>query len=404
MKQKANHLAAGLLLIASAPSAAGPPPSESATDAQPDRAVLTQIVHDICPKRVAMLGEATHGDGATVAFKAALVRELIDKCHFSAVFFEASHYDFLEFSRRIRAGEPTTPEMISSAVGGLWKFDREFAPLVPYLFAQARAGRVALGGLDDQLGSAGAFYANDAMPSELTSYLDEPRRSECRDIMRKRIYYQFPIYAAPEHDQVASCLADIDAALSQTGKGARAQLHREMMLSMTRVISRELFAQDNYIQQRDRSMYLNFRWLAGHLPARSKIILWGATAHMAKDAAADRHYDGYDGAANLGSLIRRDYKQQSFALGFSALSGSYRYSRSQPDRAIAVAPQDSLEGRALAGARRDTVYLDLPHLKAIGAVPGRLLGDDVVMAAWQRALDGVVVFRQQRPPQRTDGP
>ena len=147
-------------------------------------------------------------------------------------------------------------------------------------------------------------------------------------------------------------------------------------------------------------MQLNFRWLAGRLPARSKIILWGATAHMAKDAAADHHYDG---AANLGSLIRRDYKHQSFALGFSALSGSYRYSRSQPDRAVAVAPEDSLEGRALAGARRDTVYLDLPHLKAIGTVPGRLLGDDVVTAAWQRALDGVVVFRQQRPPQRTDG-
>jgi erythromycin esterase-like protein len=290
--------------------------------------------------------------------------------------------------------------MISSAVGGLWKFDREFAPLVPYLFAQARAGRVALGGLDDQLGSAGAFYANDAMPSELTSYLDEPRRSECRDIMRKRIYYQFPIYAAPEHDQVASCLADIDAALSHAGKGARAQLHREMMLSITRVISRELFAQDNYIQQRDRSMYLNFRWLAGRLPARSKIILWGATAHMAKNAAADHHYDG---AANLGSLIRRDYKRQSFALGFSALSGSYRYSRSQPDRAVAIAPQDSLESRALAGARRDAVYLDMPHLNAIGTVPGRLLGDDFVTAAWQRALDGVVVFRQQRPPRRMDG-
>jgi erythromycin esterase-like protein len=291
--------------------------------------------------------------------------------------------------------------MISSAVGGLWKFDREFAPLVPYLFAQARAGRVALGGLDDQLGSAGAFFANDAMLAELTDYLDQPRRGECREILRMRIYFQFPNYAAPEHGQVASCLAGIEAALSHADTTAKTQLHREMMLSMTRVISRELLAQDIYIQQRDRSMYLNFRWLAAHLPARSKIILWGATAHMTNDAGADRHYDG---ATNLGSLIRRDYKQQSFALGFSALSGSYRYSRSQPDRAVAIAPQDSIESRALAGARRDTVYLDLPHLKAIGTVPGRLLGDDFVTAAWQRALDGVVVFRQQRPPQRTDGP
>ncbi len=401
MKRKANHLMAGLTLIASAPLTAGSPRSEGTPEAQPDRAVLAQVVHDICPKRVAMLGEATHGDGVTVAFKTALVRELIDKCHFNAVFFEASHYDFLEFSRRLRAGEPTTPEMIASAVGGLWKFDREFAPLVPYLFARARAGRVALGGLDDQLGSAGAFFANDAMPTELTGYLDEPRRGECREILRKRIYYQFPNYAAPEHDQVASCLTGIDAALVQAGKDAETRLHREMIVSMTRMISRELLAQDSYIQQRDGSMYLNFRWLAAGLPARSKIIVWGATAHMAKDVAADRHYDG---AANLGSLIRRDYMQQSFALGFSALSGSYRYSRSQPDRALAIAPRGSLEDRALTDAGRDAVYRRKPWLKAIGTVPARLLGDDFVTAAWQRALDGVVVFRQQRPPQRTDGP
>src|SRR3569623_80324 len=300
MKLKANHLIAGLLLIAGAPSAAGPlliagapsaagpSPSEAAPETQPDRVVLARVVRDICPKRVAMLGEATHGDGATVAFKVALVRELIGKCHFNAVFFEASHYDFLEFSRRLQAGEPTSPDMIASAAGGLWKFDREFLPLMPFLYAEARAGRVALGGIDDQLGSAGSFYSHDTMPEELAGYLAEPRRAACRDLLRKRIYYQFPHYGVAARQQLSQCVSEIETALAAMKEPAgKPALHKEMLAGIERLLSRDLAENIPNISGRDRSMYLNFRWLARRLPPNSKIIVWTATIHAAKDATAD---------------------------------------------------------------------------------------------------------------------
>lgn len=402
MKWKANHLIAGLLLIAGAPSAAVPPTSEAAPEAWPDRVVLARVVRDICPKRVAMLGEATHGDGATVAFKVALIRELVDKCHFNAVFFEASHYDFLEFSRRLQVGEPTSPDMIASAAGGLWKFDREFLPLMPFLYAEARAGRVALGGIDDQLGSAGNFYSLDTMPEELTSYLAEPRRAACRELLRKRIYYQFPHYGAADRQQVSQCVSEIETALAGAKEPAgKPALHKEMLAGIKRLLSRDLAENIPNISGRDRSMYLNFRWLARRLPPNSKIIVWTATFHAAKDATADPDIGM---ARNLGSYIHKSYGRQAFALGFSALAGSYRYSRKEPARPLPPAPPGSLESVALANSDATATYLDARRLHLIGMVPGRPLQANYTTAVWDRVLDGVVVFRQQRPPQRTDEP
>jgi erythromycin esterase-like protein len=147
-------------------------------------------------------------------------------------------------------------------------------------------------------------------------------------------------------------------------------------------------------------MYLNFRWLAQRLPPRSKIILWGATFHFAKDSSTDAEYTM---GGNLGSFIHRAYGRQAFALGFSALSGSFRYSRQEPDRAFPRAPNGSLESQAFADTTADAVYLDTARLKAMRNTPGRLDGYVYITHPWDRAVDGVVVFRRQRPPQRTDG-
>ena len=136
-----------------------------------DQDALTAVTHDLCPRQVAMLGEsATHGDGRTETFKVALVERLINECGFDSVFFEASHIEFLHLTRQLRTGPPVSADQLSSAIGGLWKFDREFQPLVPLLLAKAQAGQIALGGIDDQLGQLGQDYANVEMVTELTAF------------------------------------------------------------------------------------------------------------------------------------------------------------------------------------------------------------------------------------------
>ena len=71
---------------------------------------------------------------------------------------------------------------------------------------------------------------------------------------------------------------------------------------------------------RDRWMYLNFQWLLSRLPAHSKVIVWAANTHVAKDLSG---VPGEEGVIPFGSYVRREFKGRAFALGFSAYSGSY---------------------------------------------------------------------------------
>src|ERR1700742_2497626 len=79
-----------------------------------DEAALTAATQGLCHSQIAMLGEsATHGDGHTLAFKVALVERLIEQCGFNSVFFEASHYEFMNLHRRIRTGQTVTAPEVS---------------------------------------------------------------------------------------------------------------------------------------------------------------------------------------------------------------------------------------------------------------------------------------------------
>lgn len=111
-------------------------------DSRDGNALTATVTHEVCHRQVIMLGEsATHGDGHTEAFKVALVERLVNKCGFDRVFFEASHYEFINIARRLRTGQAISVDQVSSAVGGLWKFDREFQPLVPFSWQRRRPGR-----------------------------------------------------------------------------------------------------------------------------------------------------------------------------------------------------------------------------------------------------------------------
>jgi erythromycin esterase-like protein len=324
----------------------------------------------------------------------------VTQCHYNALFFEGSHYEFLNLSRRLRAGESVSPDMVATAIGGLWKFDRELAPLLPFLAAQVGTGRLHLGGIDDQLGGLGQTYANDAMPADLTAFLDGPRRAECREALRRRIYSE-SANDAPERARLQSCLGEIGAAVVRSralDRPARAEL-LEMIASAGRFLTRATSDMAVYSQDRDRSMYLNFRWLADRLPPRSRIIVWAATSHIAKYGTPTISYAR---ARNFGAYIYEAYGRRAFALGFTALGGAHFWTRQERSRPIPAALPGSLEALAMAGGGADAVYLGPRRLAALGEVPGSLFLHQPVTTQWSWEVDGVVIFREMQPPHRTD--
>jgi erythromycin esterase-like protein len=385
-----KRLLAALALLA-APSAAAARPADPAMDA---------AVRDLCHRQVAMLGEASHGDGATFAFKAALIQRLVDECGYNAVLFESSHYDFLELMRRLRAREPATPAMLSSAIGGIWNRYAELTPLIRFLFARAQAGRLTLGGLDDQLASAGAFFSLDEMPLRLTASLPAARRDDCRALLHRRLYWQYGDAArhdAAEVARIQACIADMNLAIAR-GAGARERaMQLQLVANMERAMAREFLETDERGRGRDPSMYLKLRWLASGMGPRAKIIIWAHNAHIARDA---RTSTAFPTGGNLGVRVDNFYGRRAFALGFSAYGGIWRGVFSRGDQVLPPAPAGSLETSAMAGQAGAAAYVGRDWLVRTGPVPGRPFHYHYAPADWERVFDGLIVFRAERAPVR----
>jgi erythromycin esterase-like protein len=349
------------------------------------------VVRDLCGKSVAMLGESPlHGFGKTLEFKVELVRRLVDECHFNAFFIESGIYDFLNIQRRLKSGQEVTDPMVAAAIGGLWA-TREVQPLIPFLLERAKAGSVVLGGLDDQLGRG--TWAQRDMPADLAGHLKGEERSRCLAILQRHLLWQYGSdspYSAADKALILGCLDRVDGR----------EYDVAIVDSMKRLLARDFRADvpaganarvlDG--NERDRSMYLNFQWLMARLPTHSKVILWAATTHVAKDLSG---VSGDEGMVSFGSYVHKEFGDRAFALGFSAYSGSYAMT-GQPVRQLNAAPEDSLDGRAIADGKS---YVSLSELRKMGAIPGRALGAGFKTARWDEVVDGMVVFREERPPE-----
>ncbi len=379
-------------------------PASAFADVDPgDENALNSVTQAVCHRQVVMLGEsATHGDGHTEAFKVALVEKLINECGFDSIYFEASHYEFIHLNRQLQSRKAVSASDLSAAIGGLWKFDKEFQPLVPFLLSKAIAGQVTLGGIDDQLGQLGQDYANVAMIANLTMVLPQPEIQQCNLALHRRIYsedWEGNGYSKSDRAEITSCLSDIRRRYAEDQSTANRLTDEEwleMIDAVQRWINRDPLPGPEQMVERDRSMFHNLQWLRRRQPERHKVILWAATVHIAR--RADPTWAEHTGT-NLGSLVHVEYGAQAFSLGFSSLGGRYRQGReikTQPD-----APAGSLEAKALQDRTADVVFLGPKQLAAMGSLPGAVFRHSYQPLPWSDYLDGVVVFKEEYPPTST---
>jgi len=374
-------------------------PAKEITDIGP-------VVHALCGKRVALLGEPPmHGFGKTLEFKVELVRRLVEECHYDALFVESGTYDYINVERKLKSGKDVTDSMISAAIGGLWA-NKEVQALIPFLREKVKAGSLTLGGLDDQIGRG--TYAQHEMSSDLVQYLEGDERPRCLATLTKQMLWQYTDdapYSPSDKAKIVGCLDEIESRILQPGESKKpwAEEDKAMIASLKRNFARN-FVEDDFTKRdqevmwmndRDRSMYLNFQWLLSRLPRNSKIIVWAATVHLAKELSG---VDGFEGRVPLGSYIRQDFGNRAFSLGFSAYSGSYAMVH-QPVRQLSTAPDNSLEGLVLAHRDLDTIYLSRKQLPKYGSVTARPLGTSFQTARWDKVFDGLVFFREERAPE-----
>ena len=256
------------------------------------------------------------------------------------------------------------------------------------------------GRLDGQLGVFESLYENDAMPTELAAYLPAARRDECLAMLHRHVYWDYSEATpndASNRAHILDCAAEMAEAIKKADAGdPKARDERlEMLRNIGIFVSLSAGPTSELIRGRDLAMYLNFRWLAERLPPHSKIIVWTQNAHVAKSAA---DAPDFAGIRSLGAFVHERYGERAFALGVTAQSGSYRYSR-HDNKPLPPFAKDALESRS--GAGPESIYLGPARLRALGKAPAAFYQHAVRQGDWSAAFDGAIVLDEERPPHST---
>src|SRR5688572_16606765 len=286
-----QRFAVGALLLgalALVPAGAGAQGAAPATDALEQQAA-ERVAAAVCGKRVVLLGELPeHGEARGFGVKARVVERLVARCGFRAVLFEAGSYDFFGLERAARAGRTDSLELaLARAIGGLW-WTRELAGWRRWLLREAVAGRVAIGGLDDQPGATAA-YARATMPGLVGAAVPPARSAECQEAVARYLNWRYTA-AVPYDSAEQARLADCTRLAADRATAVRTSTERgtpdEVMLGdLASFFARAAGAAG--APDRDLVMAQHLAWWSARLPQDGKIVVWTATTHAARGPGPD---------------------------------------------------------------------------------------------------------------------
>src|SRR6187549_1798043 len=151
--------------------------------------IVDGVVTAVCQKQIVLLGELpTHGEAHGFDAKSKIVDQLVARCGFTAVLFEAPIYDFIGLERAAEA-RTATPEQLDNAIGRFW-WTRELAPWRRALFEAATRQRVVVGGLDDQV-SITSHYARATLPRLIAASSPEGTATECGQTISRNLGWTY---------------------------------------------------------------------------------------------------------------------------------------------------------------------------------------------------------------------
>jgi erythromycin esterase-like protein len=347
------------------------------------QSIVDGVVNAVCQKQIVLLGELpTHGEAHTFDAKSKIADRLIAQCGFTAILFEAAIYDFIGLERAA-ATRTAMPEQLDNAIGRFW-WTRELTPWRRALFEAVTRQRVVVGGLDDQV-SITSRYAAAALPPLIAAASAESTATECRQTVSRHVGWTYDAkHPFDEREQLRLQQCARNAADAAAANRSLDAADRVMLDSFARYADRQRLG---VTPGRDESMYRNLVWYLERLPANSRVVIWTATVHAARQR-------GSLSEAPLGARVVERWGDRVGAVGFTAYAG-YTSRAGRPASPISDAPPESLE--ATATSESAWALLDSGKLRAIGRVSSRLLGK-FVSETWSDYFDAVVVIRQEVAP------
>ncbi|MEK7729093.1 MAG: erythromycin esterase family protein [candidate division KSB1 bacterium] len=335
--------------------------------------------------RLLLLGEATHGDGATFAAKVRLIKFLHREMGFEVLAFESGMYDCEKAWSLIQSGMPAA-KAAHQSLFGLWSESRQVQPVFEYIDTMRESERpLRLTGFDLQFSGK---ISRDSLLVDLENFLraasvdtsswlvvkttldtlfrfnsrfrkmTAPRQEDFYNASRRlregiasaqfddasqavhatsntplppsrgELSQQHPEHSPLEGGQGGVSLERINH--SQFATSSRANFWLQLLKSTETLLRFSWNANfdkpdPKILNLRDQQMGENLLWLARKRFANKKIIVWAATSHSSRNRqnirAPNRGAIGESGMVPMGDYVWKELGAQSYVLGFVAHHG-----------------------------------------------------------------------------------
>jgi erythromycin esterase len=370
--------------------------------------------------RVVMLGEESHGDGTTFLAKARLVAFLHQEMGFDVLAWESGLWDVAQAWRQVQAGEEVL-EASKRAIYPLWTRSEQVLPTIDYVASTVGTARpLEMAGVDNQFSGTVSLDSMHILTETFARRIgsavpDDAEWPAARETLRELasgLHYATKPAAAEQARLLRLLAALATDAAGRPAADREARFWRQALASVD-AHARATWAMPAHQstvagqEARDAQMGRNLVWLANVWYPGRKIIVWAASAHIARDVSELRLQSGVQPyriswSVRMGGQAHTVLGDDIYTLGFTAGMGTHAPYHLTPTN-LEPPLTESMEAYFTAAGLRNA-FVDFRTPAAGGDwlrdAWARPFGYTYYRGDWTRVFDGMIYTHEMTPSTR----